>query len=337
MNTGKDISFTRKNNSKAFLRELLMDNRLRSASGFDESENLRLPPGTALPSVFPHSKASVLPGQIRLLPQTDFMTYVAVLGRWSEDSFLIAPFSRFSQPATDEEFKTDYDGGAFLRVLQLWNARSAMNATLCNSWLVGELSEQDCHDALLVWKWSIGDLAELPEHISERTGVPIYRTDDPRLDYRREALENFAAFDVEDDANAEKANNSSSATASNSNPVLDFVGEPARKQGVAFRLVEPAQRAAAASLSGNPRRTFLVDGYPAKLRGEYSIFEKALLFTVWDKDRRIKSNVLDGFKLRVEGVGEEVPILDKAARVAVADPSAGFTLLAPDGHEVMLT
>ena len=327
MKHAQSISPARKELSKAFLRELLMDNSLRTVSGFKESENLRLPGGVSLPTAFPVSQEPVERGQIRLLSQMSFPTYVAVLDKWNDDGFLIAPFSRFGRPATDEEFKTAYDGGAFMRVLQIWNARSAMEATLRRSWLVGTLPKQDLDDALLLWKWSIGDVADLPERTSERTGVPIYRTDDPRLDYRREALENFAAFDAEDDANAEKEENGDAN---------EFTTEVfwARMERLGFvrRAAEEATvAAAAASVSANPRRTFLVEGVPAKLRAEYSRSEKCLAFSVWDGKHRVKSDALDGFSLVVEPGTERVPIRDKSARIPAPSPSAAFVLLDPAG------
>ena len=314
------ISPARKELSKAFLRELLMDNRLRTVSGFVEGEDLRLPDGVSLPSAFPVSQEPVERGQIRLLSQMSFPTYVAVLDMRNEDGFLVAPFSRFGRPATDEEFLTAYDGGAFMRVLQIWNARTATESTLRRSWLVGTLPKQDLDDALLLWKWSVGDVAEVPERISERTGVPIYRTDDPRLDYRREALENFAAFDA--GALRQK----------------DAFWENARRLGLVCRVAEPGPvvSAAAASLGSNPRRMFLVDALPARLRGEYSRSEKAVLFSVWDKDRRAKSAALDGFRIRMEGVDEDVPIRGMVARVPVPDPAAGFVLLDSKGKPIKM-
>ncbi len=258
--------------------------------------------------------------------------YVAILRHWTKNSFLVVPFSGFSSPATDEELTMSFKGGLFLEVLQIWNARSAMEATLRKSWLVGMLPKQDLDDALLLWKWSIGDVAELPDRVAERTGVPIYRTDDPRLEYRRESLENFAAFDAEDDANAERAASESSCPTGKAT-----FWARARKLGLVYRVSEPvsAVRAAAASLGTNLRRMFLVDGLHAMLRGEYSQSAKAILFSVWE--RRAKSAALDGFQIRVKGVDEDVPIRNKAARVPVPDPAAEFVLLDPKGKTVKLT
>ena len=42
----------------------------------------------------------------------------------------------------------------------------------------------------------LGD--KLPVDVQNRTGVPIYKAEDPRLEYMREATELFAALDAED-------------------------------------------------------------------------------------------------------------------------------------------
>ena len=86
-----------------------------------------------------------------------------------------------------------------------------------------------------------------------------------------------------------------------------------------------ALRAASVS-AANPRKTFLVEGVPAKLRVEYSLSEKSLFFSVWEKDRRMKSSALDGFEFIVETIAEPVPVQGKGARVSVPESSVEFVL-----------
>ena len=334
MNTQK-YSTERTRLVKSFFVAWLLDSKL-SKNCMDEQKETDGSISTssiepAIPRGF--SSEDLAPGQIRVLSQTSILTYVAILAKWDSKSFLFAPFSRFCDPATDEELKTVFQGGFRMGVLQIWNARTAMEATLRKSWLVGTLPEQDVKDALLLWKWSIGDVAELPERISERTGVPIYRTDDPRLEYRREALENFAAFDAEDDANAEREENEVPDMS-----VSEDFWARMRKLGFVCRIAEkgPMRAAAASVSSANPRKTFFVEGVPAKLRVEYSPSAKTLLFSAWDKERRVKTAVLDGFELVVETRSDPVPVRDKGARVPVPEPSAEFVLRNHEGRFVKL-
>lgn len=136
-------------------------------------------------------------GQVRLLSQTEELTYVLLLRRWSADSFLVVPFSAYSDPATDMELKLRTQGGLGLRVLQIWNARSLQIATLQNTWLVAKLPQEDVEDAKAMWQYSIG--GEPPsEDILSRTGLPIRRRDDPRIGYQDEVMVNFAKLDAVD-------------------------------------------------------------------------------------------------------------------------------------------
>lgn len=326
MNPSDDPLSIQKNNSKAFLRELLMDNLLRSAPDADKNEDLRLPAGIALPSRFPVPDEPVSAGQVRLLPQIGFPTYVAVLGPWDESSFLIAPFSRFSKPATEEELETTRNGGAFMNVLQIWNARTATVATLRKSWIAGTLPEQDVKDALLLWKWSVGDVAELPDRISERTGVPIYRTDDPRLEYRREALETFAAFDAEDDTNAERAEK------------LDELlrRRTGRSPENGWISVEDEERIAAASDRPNEFLLFRATGKGVLLSVERSRSSGELVLSVMDEATEKPSPALDGFFVLVDSGTDPIPVQGSVARVPVSSKLEGVRLVDPQGDAVSL-
>ncbi len=136
-------------------------------------------------------------GQIRMLSGTERPTYALVARRWDENSWLLLPFSNYSEPATETEMKLRPSGGIGLRVLQLWNARSLLEQTVAKSWLVAELSAEDIEDALGAWKWSVG-VGELSEDQLSRTGLPIMRRDDPRISYEDEELTNFKTMDAED-------------------------------------------------------------------------------------------------------------------------------------------
>ena len=136
-------------------------------------------------------------GQIRVLPKTERVTYVLVAREWSESSWLVIPFSNFSEPATDDELRLQDDGGVGLRVVQLWNARSMTRSTLQKSWVVATMDEKELNDILAAWKWTVG-AAELSESQQSRTGLPILERDDKRITYQDRELKNFAEIDAAD-------------------------------------------------------------------------------------------------------------------------------------------
>ncbi len=200
MNSGNRIRDMRKANSKAFLSAYLIDRRLREISGFDEDEKMPTTIDGELPPMNPFDD-NLQEGQIRLLSQPSELTYAVLLRRWGENAFVVAPFSHFDSPATEYELKTKFDGGLCLQVLQIWNIRTALDATLKKSWLIGNLPKEDIDDAWKLWEWSLGG-ADLSNSVSERTGLPIIRMADPRNEYRKREMEKFAPFEAEDERHA---------------------------------------------------------------------------------------------------------------------------------------
>ena len=132
------------------------------------------------------------PGHILLLSEeltpkdADRPIYLAVLKKWEDDHWLFAPYSPYSEPATDKELRMkDEDFG--LRVLCLWNSHTAEKKTLGRSWHVGKLDETDRKDALSVFWHNMG-MKELPAGLGERVGPVLLHSKDPRRIYLREQL-----------------------------------------------------------------------------------------------------------------------------------------------------
>ena len=179
----------RKELTRRFMQSYLLDCRMREASADDGIEDTGTLETTVSPTPSDPFDGELAQGQIRVLSQLD-VVYVVLLRRWTDSSFLVMPFSKYSFPATDEEYLTRQDGGMYLRVLQGWNARTLQDETLRQSWVAGELNRDDLSAAMALWNHVLGD-AELAEDQLARTGVPIYRADDPRLSYKQEALDLF--------------------------------------------------------------------------------------------------------------------------------------------------
>ena len=136
-------------------------------------------------------------GQIRLLspdisPDSRLPLYVALLRLWDEDSFLIAPYGRFSEPGTTGELLTGRDAPC-LRVLSLWNAHTVSTTALLKSWFIDCLSAVEMADAWAVFRHvALG--ADLQTPLLERTGPPILSPDDPRIQYQHEEIHRMASL-----------------------------------------------------------------------------------------------------------------------------------------------
>lgn len=190
-----DIYLKREKNTNHFLCSYRIQKRMSSVSGFDETHDMRTPATLKLHSQNPFD-TNLQEGQIRLLSQLARITYVVLLHRGEEDSFVVMTFSHYDFPATDEEFKPEFDGGMYLNTLQAWNTRTLQDETLKKSWLIGNLPTSDCSDAWNFWEHlMIG--RELKSVLLEKTGLPITSSDDPRVQYMKEER---AAFDQLDDA-----------------------------------------------------------------------------------------------------------------------------------------
>jgi len=126
-------------------------------------------------------------GQIRLLaPDTTGPgirpVFVAVLGASEDGLFLAAPFSPFAEPADEGELLTGRDEPP-VRVLCVWNTRAVDSCILGNSWLVGDLSEQELESALALYRCLEGKSA-LPVALRRQIGPPVSHPADLRVVHR---------------------------------------------------------------------------------------------------------------------------------------------------------
>lgn len=140
---------------------------------------------TSSASVFTVEAAGEIlsPGDIVLLPPIGETTaarpvYVA-LAEKRDNQWTAVPFSRFSLPATEEEFATRSDFEP-TKVLCLWNAGTVPVTILSRGWRVGKLKAPDLKTVL---KFLSGEKAELPDN---RRGPMLRHPLDPRHDYLEE-------------------------------------------------------------------------------------------------------------------------------------------------------
>lgn len=192
-------------NTEDFLGSYLIRRKLSEVSGYDENNSCEVSEPVELAPINDfHPQLEV--GQIRLLSQTENMTYVVLLQRWEEDSFLTMAFSHYDFPATDEEFKPQFDRGLYLNTFQAWNTRTISDKVLAESWHIDDLPESDLQDARDFWHHLITG-AELPERLLERSGVPITKENDIRIEYMQKEMQNFAKIEMLEAENEQNSDN----------------------------------------------------------------------------------------------------------------------------------
>lgn len=131
-----------------------------------------------------------LAGQIRLLQgwlaaEARRPVYVAVIHHWQPDTFVVAPYGPFLEPATATELLTGRDHDA-LRVLSLWNVRTIDAATLTEGSLhIDDLSAGELSDARDVFSHALADEGMSAE-LWDRVGCLIVHPQDPRIAYQDE-------------------------------------------------------------------------------------------------------------------------------------------------------
>jgi len=128
-------------------------------------------------------------GQVRILQPLSEATrhrprYVAVLEVSGDSNVLLAPFSRFGEPATPGELKTG-ETALPVRVLCLWNGRHVRASVAQASWFVGALNESVLAEAAEAGR-CLAEGTAMPAHLASRIGPPLRHPLDPRTEYVEE-------------------------------------------------------------------------------------------------------------------------------------------------------
>lgn len=269
----------RKEHVAKFMALFLAYKKMSQESGYDENADMKTGEPVALTPSNPFD-TDLEAGQIRLLSKTKRITYVVLLKRWERDSFVVMPFSNFKFPATEEEFLTEFDGGLFMRVLQAWNTRTLQDQTLENSWLVGHLPQNDMDDAWKMWEASLSG-KNMEDDVLMRTGLPIYHSNDPRLEYKQQELENFVQVDAED--------------------LALFDAQDAHS--LFFKKYVNVDALAAGMQQGNLQFNYVLENKNIVCFAEYSQHDKTFSFHVNTSDGQ-KSKDLDNCQLIEKSTGE---------------------------------
>lgn len=190
-----EVSERRKNFLKLWMRERNMDLRMR-----EDNMELKQAAQTSGPVDRPWEPAEafnrdVQPGDVRLLADAcvigDLPVYVTILNvDPSMGIALVAPFSRYDSPATNNEWATDFEACS-LRVLQLWNTQPFPLYAVAKSWLVGTLPDEKLKRARELYTRCItGEYP--PASDREDIGLAIVDLDDPRCKYQEEEFTKLA-------------------------------------------------------------------------------------------------------------------------------------------------
>ena len=300
------------NYCQRFIKELEIESLLCQANPRNAAEY-------AATSVTPEAarafSGKVQVGEIRLLPQTERLQYVAVVGAVGEESFLVVPFSHNTVPADSREMLSANIGGVGLRVYQLWNRITAEASLLEKTWNIGSVSADDLR-RLREFITALNSDTPLSEELLELTSIPINTGDDIRRGYFVREKKVLAPFTRE-----------------------NFLARCRREEKQLFReLTEQLEFPQAATLAAGEARKDIcrelkVDGFPATVDIEYSWTEKTIRFTAYaDADGDALTDRFDDWRL-MDGFGEKLEVIT-AGRCTVRGQlsfDGRCCLQAPDG------
>lgn len=189
-----DITDKRQKNTDNFLKSYYIRKTMSQVSGYDETLSCAVEKDTPMAAIR-FFDCQLESGQIRLLADLDDITYILLLQRDSENSFMTAAFSHYDFPATDKEMQIDGYSGAYLNTVQLWNTRTLQDDILQKSWLCGTLPETVYQDVCTFIN-AISNNEAIPEHILDKTGTAVTDNDDVRWDYMAEEKSFFSNIDA---------------------------------------------------------------------------------------------------------------------------------------------
>ena len=273
---------------------------------------------------------NVEPGQIRILSDKFVsgdadLPFLAVLDRWMAALWLVAPFSPYSTPAAPGEMSSGIRF-AERRVLQCWNARTAHEEIISQSYVMGSLDETVRKDALALFRHTMSG-AELPADFSALVGTPILSKADPRCEYLAESKERYAPL-----TEAAKKWEAHLALEERIAARKDLLLTSAAFVRTAFGAAR-AMALAAGEKEKESSETFLAPAFGVEIDVKYAPSEGKVRLVVYDSDGERDGKTLEGFSV-VDKDGALVGTINNGVLVAEASAVAeGFLLLDPESLE----
>ena len=271
---------------------------------------------------------NVKPGQIRILSPTFIsgdgaIPYVAVLDRWMEDMWLVAPYSPYSYPASEGEMASG-DMLVGRRVLQCWNARTAHESLVSQSYVAGSLDESVRKNALALFRHVTAG-SPLPDSFAALVGAPVLSKADPRREYLAESAVRYAPL-----TQAARHHEEWLALVERMAKWKDSVRTASFVRLACF---ERREALAAGDKAREMSETFRVPAFGVELDVKHSPDEGKVRLVVYGPDGERDKESLQGFAV-VDKDG--TPVGTIAAGVLVAEASAladGFLILDPETLE----
>ncbi len=291
---------------------------------------------------------NVEPGQIRILsPEFVFgdgaIPYVAVLDRWMEDMWLVAPYSPYSYPASEGEMATG-DRLVGRRVLQCWNARTAHESLVSQSYVAGSLDESVRKNALALFRHVTAGTT-LPESFAALVGPPVLSKADPRREFLAESTVRYAPLTDaarETEAALARAERVAAFKAAVAERLTEFKTRIAeRLDAVRDRFEEfiriPAYGTPACALAAGEARkdsteTFLAKTLDVEIDVDHAPAEGKVRLVVCRNGER-DPRAMEGFVVATK-TGDPVGLFENGVCAVDADAIAdGFLILAADSLE----
>ena len=261
---------------KKFYQELALDTAIHQLQPLSSDDKIFQ---TSCNPAKPHPfDSEIKEKDIRLLPQPERLTYIAVLRQLAPELYLAVPYSHFSVPADDREILSENESGLYLHVLQLWNTTEVAKEIIAQTWKIGTISSNE-QDTICKFIDALNFKMELSAEQRALTSVPMTGLDDPRQRYFHQEKANLEPFLKENMEVCDRL-------------TLQDTFQTLTKE-MCFSVEE---RMAAGREKKNPFCKCRISGFNEIATIEYAEQEQTLRFKIYAQDNSF-SNAFDKWKL----------------------------------------
>ena len=246
--------------------------------------------------------------------------------------WVVAPYSPYSYPASEGEMVSG-DLLVGRRVLQCWNARTAHESLVAQSYVAGTLDESVRSDALALFRHVTAG-APLPDSFAALVGAPVLSKADPRREFLAESAARYAPLTAaarKTEAALARAERLAAFKAAIADR-LEALRDRFKDCILVPAYATPTYALAAADKSLQTTETFFVPSRGLELDVKHTPSEGKVRLVVY-KDGECNATALEGV---IVANKEMSPIGEIRDGVLVAEASLlkdGFLLFDPDTRE----